>query len=116
MGVELLALRDVRATLASAATPEIRTSQIRRQTGATVTRSEACWLAIGRSVLPRTLESIMIHRPPGLASFEFVVIAALRAAQLVRGCTPRVPASEKPVVTAQREVAELKCRAAPRAI
>ena len=37
-------------------------------------------------------------------SFEIVVLSALRAAQLVRGCTPRVPASSKVAVTARREV------------
>jgi DNA-directed RNA polymerase subunit K/omega len=37
-------------------------------------------------------------------TFEFVVVAALRAAQLARGCTPRLEASEKVTVTARREV------------
>lgn len=55
-----------------------------------------------------------IHRPAEANAFEFVIISALRAAQLMRGCTPRVPASEKAVVTAQREVAEgLVTRAVP---
>ena len=38
-------------------------------------------------------------------SFEFVVVSTLRAAQLTRGCTPRVPASTKVSATARREVA-----------
>jgi DNA-directed RNA polymerase subunit K/omega len=50
----------------------------------------------------------MINRPAESSAFEFVILAALRAAQLMRGCTPRVPASPKAVVTAQREVAEGK--------
>ena len=50
----------------------------------------------------------MIHRPYEANAFEFVVLASLRAAQLMRGCTPRVLASTKAVVTAQREVAEGK--------
>jgi len=39
----------------------------------------------------------------------------LRATQLLNGCTPRVADStNKPVTTAQREVAEGKVRADPR--
>jgi len=38
-------------------------------------------------------------------AFEFVVVSALRTAQLTRGCTPRVPAGYKHLVTAQLEVA-----------
>jgi DNA-directed RNA polymerase subunit K/omega len=47
----------------------------------------------------------MISRPVTIGSFEFVVVSSLRAAQLMRGCTPRVATSLKPSVTAQREVA-----------
>jgi DNA-directed RNA polymerase subunit K/omega len=50
----------------------------------------------------------MIHRPAAANAFEFVIVSSLRAAQLMRGCTPRVPASLKAIVTAQREVAEGK--------
>lgn len=50
----------------------------------------------------------MIQRPPGVGAFEFVVLAALRAAQLTRGCTPRVDGGHKAIVTAQVEVAEGK--------
>jgi DNA-directed RNA polymerase subunit K/omega len=50
----------------------------------------------------------MVKRPDGMNAFEFVVLAALRAAQLHRGCTPRVEQSEKVAVTAQHEVAERK--------
>jgi hypothetical protein len=32
----------------------------------------------------------MVKRPDGMNAFEFVVLSALRAAQLQRGCTPRV--------------------------
>jgi DNA-directed RNA polymerase subunit K/omega len=39
-------------------------------------------------------------------AFEFVVLSALRAAQLQRGCRPRVEQSPKLAVTAQHEVAE----------
>ena len=50
----------------------------------------------------------MIRRPDGMGSFEFVVVASLRAAQLARGCTPRVTAIHTKTITAQLEVAEGK--------
>jgi DNA-directed RNA polymerase subunit K/omega len=50
----------------------------------------------------------MVKRPVGMNAFEFVVLSGLRAAQLQRGCTPRVPPSEKVAVTAQQELAERK--------
>ena len=50
----------------------------------------------------------MVRRPDDMNAFEFVVLSALRAAQLQRGCTPRVEQSPKPAVTAQQEVAERK--------
>ncbi len=50
----------------------------------------------------------MIQRPEGMGKFEFVVLAKLRAAQLMRGCIPRVEGGHKPTVTAQYEVAEGK--------
>jgi DNA-directed RNA polymerase subunit K/omega len=50
----------------------------------------------------------MVKRPKDMNAFEFVVLSALRAAQLQRGCTPRVEQSPKLAVTAQHEVAERK--------
>ena len=48
----------------------------------------------------------MIQRPETLGKFEFVILATLRAAQLMRGCTPLIAAGEhKATVTAQNEVA-----------
>jgi DNA-directed RNA polymerase subunit K/omega len=58
----------------------------------------------------------MIHRPIGNNSFEFVWVASLRTAQLMRGCTARVVASPKPAVTAQREVAGGFVQAVPRVV
>jgi len=49
----------------------------------------------------------MIKRPDGMNAFEFAVLSGLRAAQLSRGCTPRVVPSLKVTMTAQREVAGL---------
>lgn len=50
----------------------------------------------------------MVKRPDGMNAFEFSVLSGLRAAQLQRGCTPRVLPYEKLIVTAQHEVAERK--------
>lgn len=55
----------------------------------------------------------MVHRPIDTNAFEFVVVSILRVTQLTRGCSPRVAASEKSVVTAQREVAEGKVMRVP---
>jgi DNA-directed RNA polymerase subunit K/omega len=56
----------------------------------------------------------MVHRPREENSFEFVRVASLRAAQLMRGCIALVPVAPKAVITAQREVAEGKIRSLPR--
>jgi DNA-directed RNA polymerase subunit K/omega len=59
----------------------------------------------------------MVKRPDGMNAFEFVVLSGLRAEQLQRGCTPRVPPAAKIAVTAQLELAEQKivrCADAPR--
>ena len=46
----------------------------------------------------------MIQRPPELGRFQFVVLAKLRAAQLMRGCRPRVEGVHKATIIAQMEV------------
>lgn len=46
----------------------------------------------------------MVNRPPETNAFEFVIVAALRAQQLQRGCTPRVAGDHKKITTAQMEV------------
>lgn len=43
-----------------------------------------------------------------MGSFEFVAIAALRVAQLARGCRARVDGDHSNAILAQREVAESK--------
>jgi len=50
----------------------------------------------------------VIHRPPLVGAFQFVVLAGLRAAQLTRGCRPRVEGVHKITVLAQMEIAEGK--------
>ena len=47
----------------------------------------------------------MVSRPDGSNAFEFVVVSALRAAQLMRGCVPGVASAYKHITTAQMEVA-----------
>ena len=56
----------------------------------------------------------MNYRNTEFGKFEFVRIASLRAAQLMRGCTPRVPSAWKLTTTAQREVADGKVSSSPR--
>jgi len=47
----------------------------------------------------------VINRPDGIGAFKFAVLASLRAAQLCRGCVPRVEGEHSVAVTAQMEVA-----------
>jgi DNA-directed RNA polymerase subunit K/omega len=47
----------------------------------------------------------MTVRPAHLNAYEFVVISALRAKQLLAGCTPRLPGDHSPATMAQMEVA-----------
>lgn len=46
--------------------------------------------------------------PSDVGTFEFVVLAALRVAQLMRGSRPKVDGGHKPTVTARLEVAQGK--------
>jgi len=45
-----------------------------------------------------------INRAVGSNPFELVVVASLRAKQLIRGCTPRVASAHKLTTTARLEV------------
>ena len=47
----------------------------------------------------------MTFGSPDVGRFEFVKLSALRTAQLMRGCTPRVARGGKMTTTAQLEVA-----------
>ena len=49
-------------------------------------------------------KNMLIYRSNRVSTFEFVVVAALRAKQLTRGATPRVDGEHKPFITAQLEV------------
>ena len=50
----------------------------------------------------------MIQRPHGMGGFEFVVLATLRATQLIRGCLPKIDGGHKSTITAQMEVSSGK--------
>ena len=56
--------------------------------------------------LPSADRRTLTPRPPGVGAFQFVVVSTLRAAQLIRGCRPRVDGGHKPTVTARMEVSE----------
>ena len=45
-----------------------------------------------------------MQRPSGIGAFQFVVLASLRAAQLGRGCLPKVDGEHRSTVIAQLEV------------
>jgi len=56
----------------------------------------------------------MVNRPAGTNALEFAVVSGLRAAQLMRGCTPRIAdISHKVITTAQLEVAAGKVARIP---
>lgn len=55
---------------------------------------------------PQAREGRPIHRPDGIGAYRFAVVSALRAVQLLRGCTPRVSQGvHRATVVAQLEVA-----------
>jgi DNA-directed RNA polymerase subunit K/omega len=49
---------------------------------------------------------LMVIRPTHLNAYQFVVVSALRAQQLLAGSTPRMAGSHTPATMAQMEVAE----------
>ena len=53
----------------------------------------------------------MVNRPKDTNVFEFVIIASLRAKQLMSGCTPRVPGAFKRTTLALLEVSAGKVAA-----
>ncbi len=50
----------------------------------------------------------MIQRPLDIGRFEFVILSALRAAQLLRGCPPKIDVEHKATITAQLEISSGK--------
>jgi len=55
----------------------------------------------------------MVTRPVDSNPYEFVVISALRAQQLLAGCTPRLEGDHSPATMAQMEVAAGRVTRAP---
>jgi DNA-directed RNA polymerase subunit K/omega len=51
---------------------------------------------------------MMVSRPPRLKAYEFAVVSALRAHQLMGGCRPRLDGHHKATTMAQMEVADGK--------
>ena len=47
----------------------------------------------------------MVNRPTHINAYEFAVLSALRAQQLIKGCTPRVEGIHNAPTMAQMEVA-----------
>ena len=47
----------------------------------------------------------MIRPPAGSNPFEFIVLSGQRAAQLMKGCIPKVEREHKVISTAQLEIA-----------
>ena len=47
----------------------------------------------------------MVPRPATYNPYEFVTVSALRAKQLLAGCTPRLAGTHSPATMAQMEVA-----------
>ena len=48
---------------------------------------------------------MLVTRPAGVNAYEFIAVCALRAQQLLAGCTPRLPGEHTAMVMAQMEVA-----------
>jgi len=48
----------------------------------------------------------MVTRPPDINAYQFVVVASLRAQQLLKGCVPRVEGEHSVTTMAQMEVAQ----------
>jgi DNA-directed RNA polymerase subunit K/omega len=55
--------------------------------------------------LPTGEQAMTVLRPARFNAYEFVVIAALRAKQLLAGCTPRLDGDHSAATMAQMEVA-----------
>jgi DNA-directed RNA polymerase subunit K/omega len=53
----------------------------------------------------RRVGDIMVSRPVRINAYEFVALAALRAKQLLAGCTPRLEGDHNAATMAQMEVA-----------
>lgn len=53
----------------------------------------------------RRVGHLMVARPVHLNPYEFVAVSALRAKQLLAGCTPRLEGDHSPATMAQMEVA-----------
>ena len=55
----------------------------------------------------------MVNRPADVNAYEFIAVCALRAQQLLAGCTPRIPGDHRATVMAQMEVVAGKVARSP---
>jgi DNA-directed RNA polymerase subunit K/omega len=55
----------------------------------------------------------VVIRPPTTNAYEFVVVSALRAHQLVAGCLPLLAGEHRPTTMAQMEVASGRIAGVP---
>jgi DNA-directed RNA polymerase subunit K/omega len=62
--------------------------------------------ASGATRTTAALGAEMTIRPPHVNAYEFVVVSALRAQQLLARCTPRLPGTHSATTMAQMEVAD----------
>ena len=58
----------------------------------------------------------MVERPAQWNAYEYVVVASLRAHQLMGGCLPRLAGTHKATTMAQMEVSAGKVVSAARAV
>jgi DNA-directed RNA polymerase subunit K/omega len=65
---------------------------------------------VSRDAPARDDKDILMQRPSGIGAFQFVILASLRATQLMRGCIPRIEGAHKNTVIAQLEVSQGKVR------
>ena len=103
---------ELSAFLSSAAAPAISPHQSKIREGMLaslfVCLSVRTAHAFGAPRVSAVRRIPLTRRPPAIGAFEFVVLSALRAAQLMRGCIPKVQGAHKLTTTAQWEVASGK--------
>jgi hypothetical protein len=70
-----------------------------------ICRTRSTFAQLPRARVPAVSEAAMVSRPVDFNAYEFVVVAALRAQQLLAGCTPRLEGVHSAPMMAQMEVA-----------
>ena len=103
---------ELSAFLSSAAVPAISPHQSKILEGSLASLFVRCSVRARCERWRRLVSAVrripLTRRPAAIGAFEFVVLSALRAAQLMRGCIPKVQGAHKLTTTAQWEVASGK--------